>query len=411
MAETGSNHEKGDREHHNNEEPSTIGRRRFLGTSVAAPLVGLFGGMGTAAASERAGSGPEDPTPLPPGKRPFGHKPTSYREISGKVKELTPHWILLTADKDTTLEYLHAADQSSEITKHLEGLLHDTWREYPLKRVKRGNTTYIVPEEMPPSEVGTHKQFEGYGDLGLGEVARSVAEGLDKLREQRIGITWSPATHRDMAFRSCKRMGYNDSNAGIARDYADDPDYWTANVPNWLSQGFKNFISQVVHSWEHYHNPGLIGYGDAPAYASNYLNQARTSYRSGGYTTAYRDLGYAIHFVSDVGQPLHTGAELSQALNQWVHFDYESYVASNWTSGKNFASIYDSSGFYYAIQDPGQGTKDLASYSNSYCGEVYQTIYENPNTWQSLTRMKTITDNVLLKTALYVKGFAWYVRN
>lgn len=69
--------------------------------------------------------------------------------------------------------------------------------------------------------------------------------------------------------------------------------------------------------------------------------------------------GWACHFVVDVGQLLHTGAETSQIRDSSVNFDYESWVADNWTSGEEFSDEIDNS-TYYPINSPSQAAKDLS---------------------------------------------------
>ena len=72
-----------------------------------------------------------------------------------------------------------------------------------------------------------------------------------------------------------------------------------------------------------------LGTGYAPAQCENYVNIAGDYYDQPSMYNAYTNLGYSSHFLTDVGNPLHTGMELEQALNSWVHGDYEAYVATN----------------------------------------------------------------------------------
>ena len=136
------------------------------------------------------------------------------------------------------------------------------------------------------------------------------------------------------------------------------------------------------------------------------------------YSASYTNLGYASHFMTDVGQPLHTGAEFRQvSLSElrfgdikYIHNAYEDYVTSNWNSGYNFKSIVENNWYYYPISDPEQATKNLASYTHQYADTILWTIFTNPNTWQSDQNIKNITENCLLETAKYALGLVKYVR-
>ena len=65
-----------------------------------------------------------------------------------------------------------------------------------------------------------------------------------------VGILWNVDTHQSIIYISCRKWGVSDYYAGVARDHADDPDYWTQippppGYPDWLW----DFIMQVVHLW------------------------------------------------------------------------------------------------------------------------------------------------------------------
>ena len=77
-------------------------------------------------------------------------------------------------------------------------------------------------------------------------------------------------------------------------------------------------------------------------------------------------------------------------MDKWIHYDYEDYVEANWDSGYNFKSIVENNNNYYTITDPEQATKDLAGYSNTYLDELYQTIYFNPDTWETMQISETL---------------------
>ncbi len=255
----------------------------------------------------------------------------------------------------------------------------------------------------------------------LKKVARAVneyfMENYIKNKNEEVRILWNADTHQDIIYIACKKWGVSDYYAGVARDHADDPDYWTQippppGYPDWMW----NFIMQVVHSWTHYYNPDW-GTGSAPSECKYYADTAKNKYSNGDLYSAYENLGYASHFMTDVN-PLHTGAELSQVMLsalrfgniKYIHYAYEDYVTSNWNSGYNFKSVVENNWYYYPISDPEQATKNLASYTHQYADTIVWTIFANPNTWQSDQNIKNITENCLLETAKYTLGLVKYVR-
>ena len=122
--------------------------------------------------------------------------------------------------------------------------------------------------------------------------------------------------------------------------------------------------------------------------------------------------------MADVGQPLHTGAELSQVTlsklrfgdTKCIHYAYEDYVTNNWNTGYNFKSVVENNWYYYPVSNPEQATKNLASYTHQYAFTIVWTIFTNPDNWQTDQNIKNITENCLLETAKYTLGLVKYVR-
>ncbi len=182
---------------------------------------------------------------------------------------------------------------------------------------------------------------------------------------------------------------------------------------------------QIVWSWTHYYNPSYclpngvcVPTGAAPSMCKHFADIAKNKHSRGQYHDAYTNLGYASHFMTDVVQPLHTGAELSQIVLskirfgdiKHIHYAYEGYVTNNWNSGYNFRSVVENNWYYYPISDPEQATKDLASYAHQYAFTIVWTIFTNPDNWQTDQNLRKITENCLLETSKYVLGLVKYVR-
>ncbi len=356
--------------------------------------------------------------PIPTTERIELHKNINIIKIDPALENATPYWIIIAAGsiekgRAATFKYI---DSSTNLTKEekieLKKFVKELWRKYHVKTIKDGNTTLITLSSK--TGINLTKEEEAM----LEKVAQAVNEYFRTKYGGDVGILWNVDTHQSIIYISCKKWGESDYYCGVARDHADDPDYWTQvppppGYPDWMW----DFIMQVVHSWTHYYNPSYclpngicVPTGSAPSETKYYADIAKNRYSSGYKYSAYTNLGYASHFMTDVGQPLHTGAELRQAAFKWVHYAYEDYVTNNWDSGYNFKSVVEDNWYYYPISDPEQATKDLAGYSHAYVETLFWTIFLNPDTWQSNSTVKQITENSLLETAKYSLGLVKYVR-
>ncbi|ADC65374.1 conserved hypothetical protein [Ferroglobus placidus DSM 10642] len=348
--------------------------------------------------------------PIPTTERMELHKNINIIKIDPALENATPYWIIIAAGsmekgRAVTFKYI---DSSTSLTKEekieLKKFVKELWKKYRVKTIKDGNITLITLNSKV--EINLTQEEEAM----LDKVVQAVNEYFRTKYGGVIGILWNVDTHQSIIYISCKKWGESDYYCGVARDHADDPDYWTQvppppRYPNWLW----DFIMQVVHSWTHYYNPDW-GIGSAPSETKYYADTAKNKYSSGYKYSAFQNLGYASHFMTDVGNPLHTGLESWQAVFKDIHYAYEDYVSSNWESGYNFKSVIENNWYYYAINDPEQATKDLASYSHQYDDTIFWTIYWNPDTWQSNSNIKDATENSLLETAKYTLGLVKYVR-
>jgi hypothetical protein len=212
--------------------------------------------------------------------------------ITLNVTPKLPYWYLLEADdkeKKILFGYIDNCYVSDEEKKEMKKVMKDIWKRYPDQITKEDNLT-------------------------LEKVDKATAEYLnEKYGNNGIGIKWVDKTHNNIAYYACRKMGVSINYAQIARDYADDPDTWYTGF--W-------------QSYNHYYDPILLT-GYAHTNCANLANNAKSYYNNGQYSSAYEHLGYAIHYMSDLGNPMHTGYEYEQYQHQWVHTAYESYVCNN----------------------------------------------------------------------------------
>jgi len=293
---------------------------------------------------------------------------------------------------------------SEEEKIQLKKFVKELWRKYHVKTIRDGDTTLITLNSK--AEINLTQEEEAM----LEKVVQAVNEYFRTKYGGSVGILWNVDTHQSIIYISCKKWGESDYYCGVAREHADDPDNWTQvppppGYPDWLW----NFIMQVVHSRTHYYNPDR-GTGSAPSETKYYADIAKDKYSSGYKYSAFQNLGYASHFMTDVGNPLHTGKELGQLISPLIHNAYENYVSNNWETGYNFKSIVDNNWYYYPINDPEQAAKSLASYSHQYVDTLYIKIYNNPDNFQNDPDVKNITENCMLETAKWTLGLVKYVR-
>ncbi len=287
-----------------------------------------------------------------------------------------PYWYLLEADKDqqkTLLKYIDECYASKQEKNEMKKSMKDIWNRYP---------DSITEEDM----------------IVLGQIDVATAEYLnDKYGvSDEVSVKWTATPHKKMTRIAVKKVGITDYYANIASNASDDPDTW----PD----------PQIWQSYNHYYDP-VTDTGLAAVNCDNRAGIARAYYNGGQLSAAYTELGYASHYLTDVGNPLHTGMVINQTLNQWVHYDYENYVTANWDVDYNFESVVSNNNYYYSISDPEDAAQDLAEYSNAYLNSLWMEIYYNPSTWESRATVISITESVLLKSAKYNIGLVKYMRS
>jgi len=289
-----------------------------------------------------------------------------------------PYWYLLEADENQQKIFFNYIDNcyvSNEEKKEMKKEMKDIWKKHPDK---------ITEEDYHTLE----------------KIDKATSEYLnDKYGNKDIGIQWSvdntnTGTHNKMTYSACRKMGVSINYAQTASNYSDEPDSWYTGF--W--QGYNHYYDPVLYT------------GYAHTNCANLANNAETYYDNGQLTSAYQYLGYATHYMSDLGNPMHTGCEYEQYRNQWVHTSYESYVYNNWDTGQKYGDVVNATNTYYTITDPEQSAENLASSTHSDVETLYETVYYNPTTFGSNSDVIAITKDSLREATKYNKGLVNYVR-
>lgn len=429
----------------------TLNRRTALKSLAAVTGSGFLIGSGTTSASALPDGAISEEDYEPP----FPDAPVL--EIADEVKQLGNRYDLLVGDTDQKLEYLDNADLDRETYRQTREFLIDLWRAYPTERVTDGNVTTVRLKNKIFSESNA-RTLDQRHSVGLDEAASAVDSGANTVwRNNHVDPMWNPKDHRHMVKTATNQMS-DHVDAPVrprrAQVEADDPDDWDAieevdidpeddtfgeyarkKAANWLVSK----VNEVHHSVSHYYNPegpqititlrnGFFPYettinceptGSAPKYADKWAKKAR---RANG-KTRWRRVGYASHFLTDVGNPLHTGLESQQFHNQWVHTAFEWYVQRNWTQDRAgdydhtfkpfFEGHKDDDVHWIHVSDPNQATKELARSSHQYAWQIYDYIHTHGNSSNSgdwdANKIHPQAANAIHKTGLYLRGLIKHI--
>ena len=336
-----------------------------------------------------------------------GFVPVHLIKVDQDIKNATPDWLTLVAnpdERDLLLKYMDNSSASQAEKEYLKNSLIKLWDKYPLEYRDEGNTTYISFKNKVVAQVLTSVE-----NSTINRIAALISEGGDatyanqqtgpvkKLGESIPKVPFTPVITR--APTSSEKNSLDDTvggpqlqwesvtchghlifiplckittwdRANIAANTADDPDFWgEGTVPSWLPGGAT--FMQIIHSWRHYWNP-TYQLGGAPAECSGHASSARTNYQNGNYNNAFSYLGWSSHFMDDVSNPMHTGAELTQIIDPPVHYAYENYVYVKWDS--EYAPILWQDPYFYPMNDPAEYTRYGAEQSQIYLDTLIQRV-------------------------------------
>ncbi len=407
----------------NNKNNRRSGRRTILKT-VGASVVGL--GVGTSMTSAKSGFSADFGEPLDPSEYTVTSGIIS-RSVSGDVKAVTNHWGLLAHDHDATREYLRKSNLSGSELGHTLSFMNEFWKDFPVTEVSEDGEIRITLDDdaKSPSTITRDDRSR------INKAASAVHNGMASIRG--VNAEWAPATHRSLTAEAGQQLNLASTYVDTIRKHADDPDFWSCDgcvqsalqavgfgwIPTDAQNALADALNQVMHSYTHYYNPDLkwcydgvcyhIGaFGGAPSETKHYLDKAKNQVYL---DDAFKQMSFAGHYISDCGQPLHTSLEYKQYQNQWVHYDYETFVNNNWDTGENFKANFANTSSYYPINSASQAAKDIAGESNKDAWNLYDTIYSNPYSWKTSTTIDSITSAAMERVGLYVRGYIKEVQN
>jgi len=214
-------------------------------------------------------------------------------DVDPSVKKVSYLWVILVATephKDNFIADIKNASIEEKQKDELITSLQKIWRDYPVERTKDGHLTHIT--------------FANEEDVVLSYDEQKVLEEVFLIRKKAYApldrgnvLKWGGEAHNKMTYYA---VFYNTDTTNAFHDYANTaadsslaPDYWT-------------YIPEVYRYLDHGYDP-IIGYGGAHLRVEQYTPIAISNYSSGNFYAASQLLGYSSHFLTDVGNPLHTG--------------------------------------------------------------------------------------------------------
>jgi hypothetical protein len=353
--------------------------------------------------------------------------------IDPRIENSTANWEYLVAtpqEKQNLLDSLEQTKLTIDDKKNTKEELKEIWKKYPVKFVKDGNTTRIV-FDLPDKNIN----LKANETLILLKTEQAITEPIiENMVSSKISsdqsdlITpkWAGPEHNNFIYYSLQYWGPSEEMNQLARSAASVPDSWSF-IPDWMPSDYLPYFRDIVFSYNMYYNrvSPLRFKGGAPDETQYWINQAKNDLNNGQINNAYTHLGYASHFLTDVGNPLHTGRELDQAkqgdlvymngiwvwvphVHRWIHDDYEVYVNNYWND-YFFASAHSQDFYtksYLATNDASDEAILVSNQAHNDVDELYLLIHNNPVTWRSeSTRSingrtaREITSSNVFKTA------------
>jgi hypothetical protein len=311
-----------------------------------------------------------------------------------------PYAGLLVANdeqKKVFLGYIDKLSVSDSEKKEMKNALQDIW-----SRVPNGVTEKDYPV--------------------MKKIGKAITDYVEETYwKGKQSVQWMSNTHQNLIGAGVVLVYNNGNYASWARTAAMLPDSTIDSGYISVSLLGKT-ISIPKTCYYHYYNPTAaygLGFGGAPSKCSSYAATAKSYYQKKDYSNAFKNLGIASHYLSDVAQPMHSGGESGSLIDyllnwngNYYHYQYEQYVENNWVNGVGFSKNVVNNKAIKSVTNPSSAVKSMASYSNGYSTTLWAAIYANPSFDTRYTgTVNWITANTLTEAAKYNAGLAKYIKS
>lgn len=192
--------------------------------------------------------------------------------------------------------------------------------------------------------------------------------------DKQLKYGW--VAHKNFTYVCAKKLGLSEERAIIMRDASVMPDVYQVGIENGFNQQWSHAFILTKTWWgaqwlwgdadDDFHDnlDGDSGESESPeGYNGKW---AGYYYAQGNRELGDWYVGYACHFMEDVGIVLHTTfPDFNLAVH---HGDFEDWIDANWNSGHNFSEVVESveASEYYSFSDPKRAINQAAKASNWY---------------------------------------------
>jgi hypothetical protein len=347
------------------------------------------------------------------------HIPQAFSEvenltINATIVKGTPHWIFFAAgtqEKGSLLNYFEGANVSEKQKDNWAQFIRNMWKQHPVDfDNSTGNPTLVPRNSLDTFSLNSEE------NATFQEIEQYIADDMEKARTEEINVKWyAKPTHKTFMELALQPEDIPINLKTIAADAAPNPDDWDDDNPI-------PFAHQINHGYV----PGIGGL--APTNFGLYTYTAKLMYISHDYSGAFTHMGYASHFMTDLGNPYHTppvqlipleniDSPLSQIIfpnsqmilnYESLHNKYEEMVADHWnlfyTGNQDRYDIYEPT-----LSATAHGT---ASWAVSY-PLIYSCYWHFVNkkdfNFETNSAIVSITQNRIVESMKNTRGLVRYV--
>ncbi|WP_167879987.1 hypothetical protein [Halorhabdus rudnickae] len=297
---------------------------------------------------------------------------------------------------------------------------------YKLKGDKQKAKTVLDDAERTVRQTGnisvaTSQDAESLASLSSVIESGATSSGENEEGSENISPQWKGGDgdgnydgHNYLSRWAGKNMNIDDELSETLSNNAPKPDDWPYDFPpGTIPQKFDGTPTgeDLAQSYAHAWNP-LTKIGHADHFLDERMNNAVDHAEES--TERYQEVGYAMHFLQDLGNPLHTNMFEEQLRNRWVHFKYERKVADYLEDGHIMTRNIENIEQYNPVPDPlpwegskwGEHGHQLATFSANYASDFLTIIieHEGEDPLANSNALVTDTQKVLEKTTKYSMG-------
>ena len=233
-------------------------------------------------------------------------------------------------------------------------------------------------------------------------------------------LLWKQATHTSITNNAAQYWSLATARKNNMAQAAAMPDTYQSGLDNGFNQ-----------QWSHaylYSSLDMWIWGDSDDDFFDNLNQDGGELESpegynGKSAKYYYDLknqktgdwyvGYATHYIEDSCLLLHASDPTARMLTD--HFNFEAWIANNWTTGHNFYATIAADTYYYVVSDLKEAIRSAAFYSSYWTSDLGKVVWDNyissgypTATGTGNATLVAKTKEMLIRASRYARGTIKY---